>query len=595
MDENKNINNINESNGSGKLNESSGTKIELMGEGLLVRLLAISVLPLIVMALIASVTNSYKLVMEMKNDCYIQLRSVAQIILNTYEEIDEGEYAYADGKVYKGLYCISDNLDLLEKNKEDSDADIIVFYGNNVVLSTMGVENNELEFDEESMELVVKDVLKNGEEKKIKTLINGEQYYSYYAPVYDGDGDIVGMISACKTRTSVRNAMLESISNGMLLLLIILIASILIIIVFTKRITKRIQVVSKYLGNIKKGDLTGDMSERSLKDRTEIGQIAKSAKKLNEALRGMVENMKETVEKLSVASENMKKTSDITNQTTEDVNKAIAGIAEGASGQAEETQNATETIMSMGDDIDKILGVVKTLLDNASVMSKSSEDANKLMKELSDTNFETIDAVNRIYKHTELTNEAVLKINKAAVAITSIAEETNLLALNASIEAARAGEHGRGFAVVAGEIQNLAEQSNNSADEIVNEIENLMKQSKISVEVMEDVKDKVDKKSAKLSDTTGKFEVVIDGIRMSVDNINIIDRMMKKLDEGRNSIIEVIQSLSAVSEENAAASEETSASTTQLTGVINKLTNEANELKELSDRLQRDVNVFKTK
>jgi methyl-accepting chemotaxis protein len=217
------------------------------------------------------------------------------------------------------------------------------------------------------------------------------------------------------------------------------------------------------------------------------------------------------------------------------------------------------------------------------------------MTELSDANIETINAVQKVYHHTELTNDAVKKINRAATVITSIAEETNLLALNASIEAARAGENGRGFAVVAQEIQKLAEQSNESADEIVKEIENLIKQSELSVEVMEEVKENVDKKSDKLTDTFGKFEVVVRGIRKSVDNINEIGNLMEDLNEGRKSIIDVIQSLSAVSEENAAASQETYASTMQFSEVINKLVEDANELNVLSEKLAENISIFKTK
>lgn len=251
--------------------------------------------------------------------------------------------------------------------------------------------------------------------------------------------------------------------------------------------------------------------------------------------------------------------------------------------------------MEMGENIEDITEVVGTLLENADIMSESGEAAHNMMVELSDSNNETIEAVDRIYHYTELTNEAVLKINRAAVAITSIADETNLLALNASIEAARAGENGKGFAVVASEIQSLAEQSNNSADEIVKEIDNLMRQSQLSVGAMKEVKSNVDKRSERLNDTSEKFEVVIKGIRKSVDNINNIGSLMDNLNEGRKTIIDVIQSLSAVSEQNAAASQETSASTIQLREVINKLVDDANELKELSDNLNKDVSIFKTK
>ena len=111
----------------------------------------------------------------------------------------------------------------------------------------------------------------------------------------------------------------------------------------------------------------------------------------------------------------------------------------------------------------------------------------------------------------------------------------------------------------------------------------------------EEVKKNVDKKSDKLTDTFGKFEVVVRGIRKSVDNINEIGNLMEDLNEGRKSIIDVIQSLSAVSEENAAASQETYASTMQFSEVINKLVEDANELNVLSEKLAENISIFKTK
>lgn len=107
-----------------------------------------------------------------------------------------------------------------------------------------------------------------------------------------------------------------------------------------------------------------------------------------------------------------------------------------------------------------------------------------------------------------------MKIRAAVDLITSIAEETNLLSLNASIEAARAGEQGRGFAVVAGQIQKLAEQSNESAGSIADIIGELLKDSENSVHIMEEVQEIMNEQQEKLQATRRQFMEVGDGIEV---------------------------------------------------------------------------------
>ncbi len=578
-------------------NEKSGnkSKFEIIGKGLFIRLILLAIIPLFLMGAGVSFVSGAKFINEMRDENYEQMQAVDNMLLRTYMKINNKDYIYKDGNIYKGEYGITTDIDLINAVKTDTGADISIFHGGDILATT--IEDNPKKLDERDAETsVIKDkVLNEGLSYMTTAVMDGVEYYTCFVPIIDKNENNIGMIAASKPKTAVRNAMFENVRGILVVLLVMLGASIVIIFFFTKAIIKRIKKVSSYLGSMREGDLTVQMSESSLNDSTEIGDMAESAVKLNNSLNKMVDNIKNTGEHLKKSADNMKKTAEFTNNTTEDINKAIEGIAAGASSQAEETQNATNSVMDMGENIEKISDVVSSLLENADVMSRSGEDAHKLMTELSDANIETINAVQKVYHHTELTNDAVKKINRAATVITSIAEETNLLALNASIEAARAGENGRGFAVVAQEIQKLAEQSNESADEIVKEIENLIKQSELSVEVMEEVKENVDKKSDKLTDTFGKFEVVVRGIRKSVDNINEIGNLMEDLNEGRKSIIDVIQSLSAVSEENAAASQETYASTMQFSEVINKLVEDANELNVLSEKLAENISIFKTK
>ena len=568
---------------------------EFSKKGLMRRLLYVAFIPLIVMAIVMVVVSSYKLVEAMTDDTFSELSAVANMVEKMYDELDSGDYVYEENELKKGDYIITNNNSVIDAIKSKTGDEITVFYGKTVMLTTVFNKNSDRITDKEADEKIVKEVIEKGKDFHYSHYIEGTEYSSYYIPLKDTSGKVIGMLSASKKTASITETMENAIITVTICMLVIFFLAAIFVITFTSRIIKKIKGVSGYLGNIRSYDLTTSINQKSLNDKTEIGDIAESALKLNFALSDMVENIKNTVYKLSIASDKMKETAEITNRTTEDVNKAIEEIASGTVSQAEETQNATDNIITMGESIEEISFAVKKLMGNAEIMSHNGEEANKMIGKLSTANVKTMEAVDRIYEHTELTNKAVLKINKAANIITAIAEETNLLALNASIEAARAGENGKGFAVVASEIQSLAEQSNASADEIMQEIDNLMKESELSVEVMKDVKQNVDMQSEKLNDTKNNFEVVINGIRNSSYSINNIEKLMIGLNENRKSIIDIIQSLSAISEENAAASEETSASTIQLSEVINDLAEDANGLKKLADTLEEDVSIFKTR
>ncbi|MGN1171078.1 MAG: methyl-accepting chemotaxis protein, partial [Lachnospiraceae bacterium] len=177
--------------------------------------------------------------------------------------------------------------------------------------------------------------------------------------------------------------------------------------------------------------------------------------------------------------------------------------------------------------------------------------------------------------------------------ITSIAEETNLLSLNASIEAARAGEQGRGFAVVAGQIQKLAEQSNESARAIEAIIDELITDSEKAVATMDDVRQIMTAQSDKVEATGRMFAEVMEGIGQSINGVTTIAEHTANMDEARIKVVDIVQNLTAIAQENAASTEETSASVTVVNNVVSNISGSAAELNEIASALQASVGFFK--
>ena len=271
---------------------------------------------------------------------------------------------------------------------------------------------------------------------------------------------------------------------------------------------------------------------------------------------------------------------------------AVSEISEGATSQATETQSATENVIIMGEMVEQTREEVETLLAHAEEMKAAGDVATQALDELDEINGQTKKAIDVIYEQTHTTNESALRIREVTKMITGIAEETNLLSLNASIEAARAGEQGRGFAVVAAQIQKLAEQSNASTKEIAQIINVLMEDSEKAVTTMNEVKEIMDAQNEKVVRAGEAFSQVKAGIDASIKGVEAIEEKTIKLDDARANVIDIVQNLTAIAEENAAATEETSASVTEVTAIVEDIAQNAQKMNTYATELKDKTNVF---
>ena len=176
--------------------------------------------------------------------------------------------------------------------------------------------------------------------------------------------------------------------------------------------------------------------------------------------------------------------------------------------------------------------------------------------------------------------------------ITSIAEETNMLSLNASIEAARAGEQGRGFAVVASQIQKLAEQSNDSAKLIDSIIVNLIEDSNNAVETMHKMKDIMLEQSKQLTYTEEQFSEIYSNIEVTKQGITTIYDSVRNMNKERLVVVDVVQKLSEIASDNAAGTEQILASTEMLETTVRDVSDASEQLVTVSSNIGESVSGF---
>ena len=416
-----------------------------------------------------------------------------------------------------------------------------------------------------------------------------QKYASYYVA---GNGKAILILTADKREVmaSVNKAFYTAIGAGIFIIVLLGIVGYLI----TAKLTRPILQVTTLINRLADMDFQEDAKTIKISKRSdECGTMAKALLALRESLVRVVTDIKNQSALLYETSAQLTGSANTTSGTVQNVEQAVSEIASGATNQAQETQKATEDIVLMGTMVEDTNSQVSALHNAADAIKESSDTANTTLQELDLINKKAIDSINVIYEQTHTTNESALKIKEATTLIASIADETNLLSLNASIEAARAGEAGRGFAVVASQIQKLAEQSNDSARQIDEVIYALLEDSEKAVKTMDEVKTIMEQQSENVSKAGTVFSQVETGITESINGIAQIADRTNKLNSTRSGIVDVVQNLTAIAEENAASTEETSAAVIEVANVMQEISDHAAELQNIASTLEKNISIFK--
>ncbi len=326
----------------------------------------------------------------------------------------------------------------------------------------------------------------------------------------------------------------------------------------TNVVTAPLIRITKALDDTAKGSLNADTNIKSIVYETQV--IIESTQTLKNVLNDIIGKTKSISEDVNVGAIDVAELADNSSNGANQIVNAMEELANGAVSMAENVQDITGQVMTMGNAVDSISERAEALVVSSNNIKKENAEADEYMIKVADSSVQSVDAVHNITKQIAETNNAISQIAEAVNMIIGIATQTNLLSLNASIEAARAGEAGKGFAVVAGEIKNLSEQSNASANEIKSIVANIIEQSEKSVQLAAEVADIITVEQKYISDTQDKFKELSGEIQISLDQIQMIAEITEELNEVKAVISDAVGELSAITEENAASNEEVTAS-----------------------------------
>lgn len=364
--------------------------------------------------------------------------------------------------------------------------------------------------------------------------------------------------------------------------------------VAARNITRPIHRLVKSAKMVAAGDLTIDASSLTYKEnsRNELHQ-------LTEAFSSMVSSLKGTVQSIDSVGKNV-------GSFTEDVTSYMQSLNEGSKQVAVSTDELAKGSATISEDIQATASLMSSMTDQFEMVKQTSEQSAESSKEAltavqSGRNSlqKQVEIADKISASSREIKESVsefsrftTEIDGAAKTVNAIAEQTNLLALNAAIEAARAGEAGKGFAVVADEVRKLADETAKATSLITSMVSNIQNGITVIYDATEHGHGLSTQQSQSMSETEQSFEAIsahVSGINTQLQRLNEDMEQTNAMSQQVNSAIE---NISAVTEETAAGTEEISASTEEQLHAFQQVSEKVAELQEMTNVLTSELEKF---
>mgnify|MGYP002323649807 FL=1 len=524
------------------------------------------------------------------------LKGTAAATLAAYDQ-NTGDYMESsNGDIWKGSYNISRSESLVDRIRDNTGMDVTFFYGDRRIMTSAVDSNGDRILNSPAGDRIVEKVLQNGEEYFSNSVsLDGVMNYGYFMPVYQNgsDDEIIGMVfvgTDKENKDAVVNGIIFGIGAAVCVAMILCIG---VGLKLATSISHNIKKSISIMGRVAEGDLTVWVDDKMLKRKDEIGDLSRVTVKLKDTLKGILKGISENSASLLEASKALGTAADTTNGTMNEVQNAVSQVVANSTEQSKNSESTSENMRIMGEHITETSTEVDTLNQNAASMQKSSKKTADTLAQLCHINEEVERIIGEVKEQTDRTNVSIQKINTAMEFITSIAEETNLLSLNASIEAARAGESGRGFAVVADQIKKLAEQSNQSGHEIEETTKALMEDSAREMEIMQRMQEIINEQSGSMQETRTNVSEVLKEIEDSMQSILQIRESTGRLAESRGEVREALEKLSQIAHDNVDSTQQTYTETQEVLDTFKQVYDSAGQLKKIADELAQSMQYFK--
>ncbi len=422
---------------------------------------------------------------------------------------------------------------------------------------------------------------------------SGSKYVDYkgatYLFMYSKIGTTGATLCALMPKSTITSQADDIKEITIIIVIIACILAVLIAASLSMNIDKTIKGIIGKLKLAAKGDLTVQFNS---KRKDEFHILIDEIQITFNNMKGLIQQVKELSSEVSESSMNVTKTSELFLKSSEDISSAMNEIEQGINQQAKDAEECLVQMDNLSQRIEVVSENTKEIGQIADTTKKSVKEGSVISEELNQQTKSTIEITTDIIQNIEKLAEKSSSINKIINVINDIANQTNLLSLNASIEAARAGEHGKGFAVVASEIRTLAEQSKSSVNDIKKIIGSIQEDTTTAVETARKAETVLQLQENAVKNTTDSYDNINSSVEKLIVFLKYITDNVANIEEARVSTLGAIENISAVLEEIAASSNNVNQTATNQVASVGDLNQSALKLNKNSDNLVNEVQKF---
>lgn len=559
------------------------------------KMLILAIIPVLVMGIVAILISNTVVKNKLLDDAKQKLKATSNAVLAAYDQNAGDYFVNATGDVWKGAYNVSLSTPFIDDIAAKTGIEVTFFYNDTRLVTSLKDADGKRILGSTAGDFLVENVLQDGNEVFTnRVLVDGTFYFGYYVPVHQNNSDeIIGMVFAGMPVKEIYASLNLITMIFTVAILVILVIAVIGCLLVSRGIAKSIQSSMDVVKQISEGNLNVEIEQSMLDRKDEAGALSCNTQTLIDNLSAMIGKISNNTMTLNASSEEMNAAAGQAGNAVGNINDDLHNMLTGAVEQTGNAQNIKNSIHNMNIHLEKTLGEVDHLSDETKGMLDARNDVDKSLNQLDASNQDVMTEVENIQKQTQQNNESVEKIIAAVSYISDIADQTNLLSLNASIEAARAGETGKGFAVVAEEIGKLANQSNEASTEISELVNLLSYNSSQTMDIMDSVQDAMNDQTKKLVETANIFKQLQEHVSHVADGVDVIRDATVQLGKETDEIGKDIKNLSDIAQRNEDTVKGTISFSDEVLGTVNSVTEMSTEVSSSANDMAGVVSHFR--